>query len=129
VKAILIDTHVLLWWLDNDDRLSTKAHAAIKEPTTQVLVSAACLWEIAIKHRLGKLKAAHLVRNFQKELDDAGFVELPISAKHAMRAGLLPTNHHKDPFDRVLMAQAEIESVPIVTRDTQFDNYGVRRIW
>ena len=86
------------------------------------------MWEIAIKHRNGKLKAPNLVNDFQKELDKAGFVELPILAKHAVRAALLPTNH-KDPFDRVLIAQAEIEDVPILSRDAKFDDYGVRRIW
>ncbi len=128
MNAILLDTHALLWWLDNDRRLSTGAHKAIQEPATQVLVSAGSLWEIAIKHRLGKLKAPKLVDDFQRELDTEGFVELPISAKHAIRAALLPTNH-KDPFDRVLIAQAEIENVPIVTRDPQFEGYGICRIW
>jgi PIN domain nuclease of toxin-antitoxin system len=128
VKAILLDTHALLWWLDSDSRLSAGAHKAIEKTTTRVLVSAGSLWEIAIKHRLGKLKATNLVNNFQYELDKAGFVELPISAKHGIRAALLPTNH-KDPFDRVLIAQAEIEDVPLVSRDSQFDGYGVRRIW
>jgi PIN domain nuclease of toxin-antitoxin system len=128
VNAILLDAHALLWWLDNDRRLSTGAHKAIQEPTTQVLVSAGSLWEIAIKHRLGKLKAPRVVDDFQRELDAEGFVELPISAKHAVRAASLPTNH-KDPFDRLLIAQAEIEGVPIVSRYTKFDDYGVRRIW
>jgi PIN domain nuclease of toxin-antitoxin system len=128
VNAVLLDTHALLWWLEHDRRLSAAAHKVIREPSTQVLVSAGSLWEIAIKHRLGKLNAPNLVNNFQKELDEEGFVELPITAKHAIRAALLPTNH-KDPFDRVLIAQAEIENVPIITRDAQFDGYGVRRIW
>jgi PIN domain nuclease of toxin-antitoxin system len=128
VNAILLDTHALLWWMESDSRLSTEARRAIEDPETQVLVSAGSLWEIAIKHRNGKLKAPNLVNDFQKELDTAGFVELPISARHAVRAALLPTNH-KDPFDRVLIAQAEIESVPIVTRDSMFDDYGVHRIW
>jgi PIN domain nuclease of toxin-antitoxin system len=128
VKAILLDTHSLLWWLDNDDRLSRRAREAIQNPITQVLVSVGSLWEIAIKQRLGKLKASNLVNNFQKELDDAGFVELPISGVHAIRAAVLPINH-RDPFDRLLIAQAEIENVPIVSRDSQFDAYGVHRVW
>jgi PIN domain nuclease of toxin-antitoxin system len=128
VKAILLDTHSLLWWLDNDDRLSRRAREAIQNPITQVLVSVGSLWEIAIKHQLGKLKASNLVNNFQKELDDAGFVELPISGVHAIRAAVLPINH-RDPFDRLLIAQAEIENVPIVSRDSQFDAYGVHRVW
>jgi PIN domain nuclease of toxin-antitoxin system len=128
VKAILLDTHSLLWWLDNDDRLSRRAREAIQNPILQVLVSVGSLWEIAIKHQLGKLKASNLVNNFQKELDDAGFVELPISGVHAIRAAVLPINH-RDPFDRLLIAQAEIENVPIVSRDSQFDAYGVHRVW
>jgi PIN domain nuclease of toxin-antitoxin system len=128
VKAILLDTHSLLWWLDNDDRLSRRALEAIQNPITQVLVSVGSLWEIAIKQQLGKLKASNLVNNFQKELDDAGFVELPISGVHAIRAAVLPINH-RDPFDRLLIAQAEIENVPIVSRDSQFDAYGVHRVW
>lgn len=128
MKAILLDTHSLLWWLDNDDRLSRRAREAIQNPITQVLVSVGSLWEIAIKQRLGKLKASNLVNNFQKELDDAGFVELPISGVHAIRAAVLPINH-RDPFDRLLIAQAEIENVPIVSRDSQFDAYGVHRVW
>ena len=128
MKAILLDTHSLLWWLDNDDRLSRRAREAIQNPITQVLVSVGSLWEIAIKHQLGKLKASNLVNNFQKELDDAGFVELPISGVHAIRAAVLPINH-RDPFDRLLIAQAEIENVPIVSRDSQFDSYGVHRVW
>ena len=71
---------------------------------------------------------SNLVNNFQKELDDAGFVELPISGVHAIRAAVLPINH-RDPFDRLLIAQAEIENVPIVSRDSQFDAYGVHRVW
>jgi PIN domain nuclease of toxin-antitoxin system len=128
VKAVLLDTHALLWWLEDDRRLSAGARKAIEEPAIQVLVSAGSLWEIAIKHQLGKLKAPNLVNDFERELDQEGFVELPISAKHAIRAAFLPAKH-KDPFDRVLIAQAEIEGVPIVTRDSIFDNYGVSRIW
>ena len=128
MKAILLDTHSLLWWLNNDDRLSRRAREAIQNPITPVLVSVGSLWEIAIKQQLGKLKASNLVNNFQKELDDAGFVELPISGVHAIRAAVLPINH-RDPFDRLLIAQAEIEDVPIVSRDSQFDAYGVHRVW
>jgi PIN domain nuclease of toxin-antitoxin system len=128
VNTILLDTHALLWWLDNDDRLSANAQKAVEDPSTRVLVSAGSLWEIAIKHRLGKLNAPNLIRNFQIVFDAEGFIELPISGRHAMRAALLPAKH-KDPFDRVLIAQAEIEDVPLVSRDSQFDDYSVRRIW
>ena len=93
-----------------------------------MVVSQGSLWGIAIKHQLGKLKSPNLVSNFQKELDDAGFVELPISGSHANRAAVLPTKH-KDPFDRLLITQAEIENVSIVSRDSKFDDYGIQRIW
>lgn len=128
MNALLLDTHTLLWWLDNDRHLSIGAREAIQDPAVQVLVSVGCLWEIAIKHQLGKLKSPNLISNFQKELDDAGFVELPISGRHAIRAAVLPTKH-KDPFDRLLVAQAEIENASIVSRDSKFDEYGIHRIW
>jgi PIN domain nuclease of toxin-antitoxin system len=128
VSAVLLDSHALLWWLENDARLSDGAREVIENPANQMLVSAGSLWEIAIKHNSGKLKAPNLVNNFQKELDEEGFVELPILAKHAIRAALLPA-HHRDPFDRLLVAQAEIENASIVSRDSKFDEYGIHRIW
>ena len=128
MSAVLLDSHALLWWLENDARLSDGAREVIENPANQMLVSAGSLWEIAIKHNSGKLKAPNLVNNFQKELDEEGFVELPILAKHAIRAALLPA-HHRDPFDRLLVAQAEIENASIVSRDSKFDEYGIHRIW
>lgn len=128
MNAILLDSHALLWWLENDGRLSDGAREVIEDPANQVLVSAGSLWEIAIKHHAGKLKAPNLVDNFQKELDEEGFVELPILAKHAIRAAFLPA-HHRDPFDRLLIAQSEMENAPIVSRDSKFDDYGIPRIW
>jgi PIN domain nuclease of toxin-antitoxin system len=128
VKAVLLDTHTLLWWLEGSDRLSTKAREVIQDPITRVLVSVGSLWEIAIKHQLGKLKAPNLINNFQKELDDAGFIELPIFGRHVIGAAVLPTKH-RDPFDRLFISQAQIENVPIVSRDSKFDDYGIDRIW
>jgi PIN domain nuclease of toxin-antitoxin system len=100
----------------------------MENPANSVLVSAASLWEIAIKHRIGKLNAPVLLQNFQHELDEEGFVELPITARHGVTAGLLPGSH-KDPFDRLLVAQASVEGVPIVSRDPRFDEYPIQRIW
>lgn len=128
MNAVLLDSHTLLWWLENDGRLSDSAREVIEDPANQVLVSAASLWELAIKHHSGKLKAPNLIKDFQKELDEEGFVELPIMAKHAIRAALLPA-HHRDPFDRVLIAQSELENAPLVSRDAKFDEYGIQRIW
>ena len=125
----LLDTHALLWWLTNDPSLSTKARRFIQEPHNTVLVSAASAWEIAIKVRLGKLRSAEeLVGDFSVRMDREGFEELPISADDAIRAGLLPANH-SDPFDRMLIAQAQAGSIPVVTNERAFDVYGVRRLW
>ena len=94
-----------------------------------MVVSAASAWEIAIKYRQGKLrKAADLVSNFSSRIEGEGFQLLPISAEHGIRAGLLP-GPHKDPFDRMLIAQSHAENVPIVSNEVVFETYGVRRLW
>jgi PIN domain nuclease of toxin-antitoxin system len=128
LNGILLDTHILIWWLDGGTRLSTRARRAIENQETTVFVSAASAWEIAIKHQLGKLKARGLLSGFQNEMDTEGFVELPISVKHAIEAGSLP-GPHKDPFARMLIAQARTERVPIVSSDALFGDYPVQRIW
>jgi len=94
-----------------------------------LLVSAAIAWEIAIKHQLGKIrKVADLVSDFSGRIEREGFQLLPISAEHGIRAGLLP-GLHKDPFDRMLIAQAQAENVPVLSNDAVFESYGVRRLW
>jgi PIN domain nuclease of toxin-antitoxin system len=128
VSSVLLDTHVLLWWFQASRRLSPKALAVFRNPDTTVLVSAACAWEIAIKHNAGRLDAADLVVNFATRLETEGFLELPITVAHALRAGLLEESH-KDPFDRMLIAQAQCEDVPVVTTDRRFEEYDVQRIW
>lgn len=126
---VLLDTHALLWWLIDDPELSRAARAAIAATANTVFVSAASAWEIATKVRLGKLpQAAGLAGDFSGELARAGFEALPISALHGIRAGLLP-GPHKDPFDRMLIAQAQAEGTPIISRERVFDGYGIRRIW
>ncbi len=103
--------------------------AIIADTDNTLVVSAASAWEISIKFRLGKLrKAADLVSNFSGRIEREGFQLLPISAEHAIRAGLLP-GLHKDPFDRMLIAQAQAEDIPIISIETIFDTYGVRRLW
>ena len=126
---LLLDTHALLWWLNDDRLLPAKARKLIALSSNAVVVSAASAWEIATKVRLGKLDmAADLAADFSNVLSQEGFESLPISVDHALRAGLLP-GPHKDPFDRMLIAQAQAEGVPIVSSDTVFDSYGVRRLW
>jgi PIN domain nuclease of toxin-antitoxin system len=116
----LIDTHILLWWLFDDLQLKDKDKAIIQNPGNQVLVSSATAWEIATKYRIGKLpEAAPIVADYHQILEQAKFVELPISTKHALHAGNLPIEH-RDPFDRMLMAQAELENLPIITYDSAF---------
>ncbi len=125
----LLDTHALLWWLSDDPALSKPARKFIAETKNTVVVSAASAWEIATKVRLGKLStAAELAADFVGFVAREGFDLLPISPDHAIRAGLLP-GPHRDAFDRMLIAQAQAEDIPIVTNERIFDAYGVRRIW
>lgn len=126
---LLLDTHVLLWWLMDDPSLSATARRMVGSPSNNLLVSAASAWEVATKVRLGKLPSAEeLAGDFTAFLVRERFEQLPISAEHGVRAGLLP-GPHRDPFDRMLAAQCLAENLPIISRDTMFDDYGVRRFW
>ena len=126
---LLIDTHALLWWLSDDQSLSVAARKAMAETSNVLLVSAASAWEIATKVRLGRLPGAEeLAADFQGFMLREGFTTLDITTDHAIRAGLLP-GPHKDPFDRMLISQAQAENVPIVTNERSFGTYGVRRVW
>jgi PIN domain nuclease of toxin-antitoxin system len=125
----LLDTHALIWWFSDDPSLPKTARGFISDTDNILVVSAASAWEIAIKYQRGKLrKAADLVSNFSGRMEQEGFQVLPISAEHGIRAGLLP-GLHKDPFDRMLIAQCQAESAPIISNDSVFDTYGVRRLW
>lgn len=125
----LLDTHALLWWLTDSPALTRPARKVIEETRNVVLVSAASAFEIATKVRLGKLpSAADLASDFSNQIEREGFQLLSISADHAVRAGLLP-GPHKDPFDRMLIAQAQAENMPILSNEGLFDQYAVRRIW
>lgn len=116
----LIDTHILLWWVFDDPKLDNLSREIIQNPNHQILVSSASAWEIATKYRIGKLpEAKELIENYAQTLKKARFVELNITTAHALRAGILPINH-RDPFDRMLMAQAELENLPIITHDPAF---------
>ncbi len=126
---ILLDTHTLLWAAFDEAVLSPHARRLIQSSGNEILVSAASAWEVATKYRLDKLNFAQgLAENFVAEVTAAGYLLLPISAGHAVRAGLLPGNH-KDPFDRMLAAQAIHEDIPLLSNDPQLDIFGVRREW
>ncbi len=125
----LLDTHTLLWWLSDDPALTRTARKIIAETKNTLVVSAASAWEIATKVRLGKLPTgADLVSDFSGQMQREGFELLAISAEHGIRAGLLP-GPHKDPFDRMLIAQSQAENTPIISNEAVFDSYGVRRMW
>ena len=126
---LLLDTHTLLWWLDGDRRLSRRARTAIGDEENAVFVSAASAWELATKARLGKLPGAmDVATDVAGCLARQGFLELPISVLHAQRAGGLRIDH-RDPFDRMLIAQAQMEDLPIVTNEVLFDGFGIERVW
>jgi PIN domain nuclease of toxin-antitoxin system len=124
---LLLDTHALLWWMAGDTRLSTRARKAIG--TSDILVSAASVFEISIKVRLGKLpKVERLAKSFLPSLTEQGFAHLPVTVAHGLRAGTL-TGQHADPFDRLLAAQAMIEDVPIISADVAMRELGANTFW
>jgi PIN domain nuclease of toxin-antitoxin system len=122
---LLIDSQALLWHVLDDPRLGPTPTAAIEAADAEVLVSIASLWEIAIKSGLGKLQAPD---DLPERVQQLGFELLPITATHAWRVRGLP-HHHRDPFDRLLIAQAQTDSLPIVTADQAFADYDVTVIW
>lgn len=128
-RRLLLDTHTLLWWLIGDAQLSATARRAVAQPSAVAFVSAASAWEIARKVRLGRLPDPEGVTDsLGAHIRAQGFRELPITVEHGRRAGKLPGSH-KDPFDRMLIAQAQSEGLAIVSNDAAFDPYGVERIW
>ena len=126
---LLLDTHALLWWLAGDDALSIAARTAVADEGNSIFVSAASAWEIATKHRLGKLPGVGaIVADLAATTDSQGFSHLPISVSHGQVAGALP-GPHRDPFDRMLIAQAMVEGLVLVSNEVPFDVYGVARLW
>ncbi len=123
---LLLDTHALLWALAAPAKLSARSAAAIRDPANTVFVSAASGWEIAIKVALGKLSAD--LDEIVRATADVGFEELAVTLVHARRVGALPL-HHRDPFDRMLVAQAFEEGLTVVTRDGAVREYGVPTLW
>ena len=126
---LLLDTHAFFWWFSGSSRLSPNARDAMEDEDNDILVSAATAWEITTKHRLGKLpEAAPLAHDISAALNSQGFEELPITVADASRAGSLP-GPLRDPFDRMLIAQALARDLTLVSNETIFENYGVRRVW
>ena len=125
----LLDTHAFLWWIIDSTRLSRVAYQAIASETNEIVVSAASAWEIATKHRIGKLPEGGVVaRDVAGYIAVQGFDALAISVADAQRAGGLP-GIHRDPFDRMIIAQALRRDMSIISVDAQFDRYGVSRLW
>ena len=126
---LLLDTHAFLWWLSGSRRLSGAARRALEDDGNRVMVSAASAWEIATKHRLGKLPGSDvLARDVAGAIASQGFEELAITVHDAERAGRL-TGPHRDPFDRMLIAQALAHDLVVVSVDAVFEQYGVKRLW
>ena len=126
---LLLDTHALLWWLAEPSRLSPTAHASIGDPKNQVLVSAASAWELSTKVRLGKLEiASQLLADLPTVLADQGFELLPIQFRHGLRAGGYE-QPHRDPFDRLLAAQAELEELMLVSVDPALQAFPCMLLW
>ena len=125
----LLDTHALLWWFTDDARLSTNAREVIGDVQNTVLVSAASAWEIATKHRLGKLDiGGEILQRFDELIIADGFTHMAVSYRHAIHAGAYTVNH-RDPFDRMLAAQAELEGVSLVTVDPALHAFPIRCLW
>ena len=126
---VLLDTHSLLWLVTDDPRLSDTARATFLDPANELLCSAVIGFEIAVKHSLGKLELAEPPRSFiEKRIRNNALTPFPITMAHAVRVAELPY-HHRDPFDRLLIAQALEEDVPLLSADEILSAYGIRRLW
>ena len=127
----LLDTHTLLWYVLDDPQLSATAKQAILDPANDILVSPASFWEIAIKVSIGKYTLAGTHEQFVDEcLHRYRFTVLPVEPAHTSRVAVLPYfRHHKDPFDRMLVAQVLTEGIPLISADDKLDAYGITRVW
>ena len=126
---LLLDTHAVLWWLKGDPALPPMARAAILAEDNTIFVSAVSAMEVTTKHRIGKLpQAATLALRFEDMVADQGFVPLSLTLPHGALAGRLSIEH-KDPFDRMLIAQALVEGMTLISNETLFDRAGVARLW
>ena len=126
---ILLDTHTILWWVDGSDQLSTLARDLISDPQTSNVLSVVTLWEVAIKYHLGRLRIPGTPEEFFANLtEELDLTMLPIEKAYAFTAAALPL-HHRDPFGRMLIAQAIVEQVPILSSDARLARYPVRILW
>ncbi|HEY5832023.1 MAG: type II toxin-antitoxin system VapC family toxin [Hyphomicrobiaceae bacterium] len=129
LMGALLDTHALIWWVEGDDRITARLRQLLGSPQEDVFVSAATAWEIATKVRIGKLQLAEeFLQNFLDAVEALGFRPLPISLRHGYEAGRLP-GPHRDPFDRMLAAQALAEDLVLVSADPAFNALGVSTFW
>ena len=126
---LILDTHAVIWFFLGDDRLSARARSALGDTENAVFLSAVSAIEITTKYRIGKLpEAKGLADRLQQMAAEQGFIELPVSVSHAHLAGSMAIAH-KDPFDRMLIAQAQLEKALLVSNEALFDGFGVRRLW
>jgi PIN domain nuclease of toxin-antitoxin system len=129
---VLLDTHAFLWFIQNDPQLSALARNTIENETTDIYLSTARLWEMAIKHSIGKLRLIDMTDSFEAHINRHLLINeidiLDISRSHVLGVPMLPL-HHRDPFDRLLAIQSLREHIPIISTDIVLDNYGVERIW
>jgi PIN domain nuclease of toxin-antitoxin system len=126
---LLLDSHTVIWAVDNPSNLSAQAASALKDPTNQLILSSATVWELAIKTGLGKLRLSAPYRQWMEgAIKHLGATVLPITVEYAEVQSRLPT-HHDDPFDRMLIAQSQVEGISLVSNEPIFDRYGVSRVW
>ena len=126
---VLLDTHAFVWWLEGSPRLSRRARSVLEREGNEIFVSAATAWELTTKARLGRLPfASEVAADVFGAIVGQGFHPLDITTVHAQRAGWLP-GHHADPWDRMLIAQAQAEGLAVVSNETRFDEYGITRVW
>lgn len=129
MTGYLLDTHALIWWMCVSPQLPERARSVIEDPTADTFVSSISAYEIALKHRVGKLPVANeLLQSYQTDLNAVGLRELAISTEHALAAGRLDLTH-RDPFDRLLIAQAKLENLTLISNERLFDQFGVARLW
>ena len=129
MKKYLLDTHVFIWWMQDNDQLSAKVKKLISDPQNEIFVSSASIWEMSIKSRLGKLKITGFSEDFlKKQIITNFFSFLPISLEHSFGIYKLKM-HHKDPFDHMLISQAQVENCTIITKDKLFKKYDAQIAW
>jgi PIN domain nuclease of toxin-antitoxin system len=126
---LLLDTHALLWWWSDPDRLTARVDSLLRDPANTIHVSAASAWEIATKHRIGKFPdGGRIVQQWEERIASDRFSELPMTCRHALRAGSLPGDH-RDPFDRMIAAQGIVEGLLVVSIDERISALGAERAW